>query len=162
MRHYSRRQIVWGILYTIAIGVVVLLLILIGVGYLRLPPKTGPSVTISEVEWTVAQGTNSYGQTWFGKSQFNYTPAAGWVPPSFAAGGQLLVTWQVVNYDITSHTICSVTVSSPFILSGTQEPLPMTINPGDDGGALGVWVTTPSSVSGTYPLSISVNALVCG
>jgi hypothetical protein len=58
-----------------------------------------------------------------------------------------------------AHVICSVAVGPPFVLAGTQDPLPETVPPGDDGGPLGVWVT--SSTSGNFSLAISVNAVSC-
>lgn len=150
------------VLFGVALGALVLILVLVGVGYLRLPTSPGPTVTVTEVRWTVQQGTNAGGMGWFGKGQFNYTAASGWLAPTFSAGSRFQVSWTIANYDDVNHTIYSVSVSSPFVLAGTLAPLPMNVNVGDDGNILGVWVSTSSSTSGSFPLSITVNALSGG
>lgn len=160
MRRWKRRQWVWAGLYAVVTTVLVVVLVLIALGDLRLATSSssGPSVTVSAVDWTVEQGTiASENQGWFGPSQFNYTPAHGWVPPTYPTGEKFLVTWQITNYDNASHVIYAVSVDSPFTCVGTQFPLPMTVVVGDEGGTMGVWVT--SSQGGRFVLSIVVDAL---
>jgi hypothetical protein len=161
MRRVARRRVLWAALFAVAIGVLVLLLVLIGIGYLRLSTSSssGNQVTISAVHWSVEQGTNAAGSGWFGKSQFNYTGSDGWVPPTFAAGSELTVNWAISNFDTVEHNISAVSVGSPFVLAGTHPTLPMVVIVGDDGGTLGVIVTTPSSLSGSFVLDITVDAL---
>lgn len=162
MRRLRKRNLVWAGLFVAATTVLVVLLVLVGIGYLRLPSTPGPSVTVSEVEWNVAQGQTSQGRGWFGPSQFNYTSASGWQSPTFEAGSQLEVTWALVNYDNVTHTIYSVSVSAPFALSGTLRSLPMIVNIGDEGNLLAIYVSIPSSASGPYSLTITVDALGSG
>ena len=159
MTRPSRRGRLMNILLAIAIGVVVVLLVAIGLGYLRLPAPDGPKVTITEVRWTILQGTNAYNQGWFGKGQFNYTRADGWLSPTYSSGSRFLLTWEMVNYDTVNHTIFDVALSAPFIFIGTQPPLPVNVIPGDEAGTLGVLIETSSSTSGSFALNVTVNAL---
>lgn len=160
-RRLTRRQWVWTALFAVALAVLVFLLVLIGVGYLRLPStsSTGAQVTVTAVDWTIEQGTNGHGIGWFGKSQFNYTGATGWFPPTFAAGSELQVSWSISNFDTVNHTVYTVTAGAPFSVARTLPVLPMNVNVGDDGNTLGVWVTTSSSTSGSYVLDLTVDAL---
>lgn len=150
---------VWTALFAVALGVLVFLLVLIGIGDLRLPGSSSPSVTVTEVKWTIEQGTNKGGLGWFGKGEFNYTNATGWMAPTYPAGSRFTVSWSIANYDTVNHTIYSVSLGSPFLLAGTRLPLPMNVNVGDDGNVLELYVTTPSSTSGAFALNITVNAL---
>jgi hypothetical protein len=158
VRRFARRQLLWTALFAIAVGVLVLLLVLIGVGYLRLPSAPAPTMTVSEVKWTVLQGTNSYGEAWFGRGVFNYTPATGW-QTNYAAGSTFTVNWDITNYDNVDHTIYTVTVNAPFLIQKTGVPLPMNVMVGDEGNPLLLYVTTSGSQSGTFTLDITVNAL---
>jgi hypothetical protein len=164
VRRLGRRRLLWAALYLVALSVLVVALVLVGLGDLRLPSSghAGPAVTVSRVDWTVLEGTTSHGQGWFGPAEFNYTPATGWQPPTFSAGTRLQVSWDLVNYDTTTQEIYSVTVGSPFELAGTGKGLPMVVNIGDDGNSLVLYITTPSSTSGTFPLDVTVNALNSG
>ena len=158
-RRPLRRRTIWAALFAVAIGALILLLILVGIGTLRLSTSSGPTVTVSEVKWTVEQGSLAGGQGWFGKSVFNYTTASGWVPPSFGAGATFEISWSIVNYDSATHYIYNVTASSPFLVTGTRVALPMAVVSGDDGYPLSIYFSSPSSASGAYTLSITVDAL---
>jgi hypothetical protein len=158
-RRLSRRERVWTALFAVALGVLIFLLVLIGIGYLRLPQAAGATVTVTAVDWTIEQGTNGHGTGWFGKGLFNYTNATGWRSPSFAAGTSLEVVWTVQNFDTTVHNLTGVSVGSPFqTVAGKGSPLPLRVNIGDDGGTLVLWVTTASSVSGSYVLDVTVTS----
>jgi hypothetical protein len=160
MRRLSRRQLLWTALFAVAIGLLVLLVAFIGLGYLRLPTSAGPSVTVSSVHWVIEQGTNAQNQTWFGKSQFNYSGAS-WIAPTYAAGTTFDVSWTVVNYDNVTRNICDVTIATPFLLVKTSPTLPFAAVVGDESGSLKIFVTTSSSASGSFMLNITVDALSC-
>src|SRR5271170_1589778 len=161
MRMPQRRQLLWTVLLTVATAVLALLLILIGVGYLRLPTTAASSttITVTEVRWTIEQGTIPTGEGWFGEGEFNYTSADGWISPTFASGSSFSVDWTIVNFDRVNHTIFSVTVNSPFLLVGTHYPLPMNVVVGDNSRPLGLTISTASSASGPLVLEVTVNAL---
>ncbi len=155
-----KRRLLWTALLAIAIGILVLLLVLIGVGYLRLPHLPGagtPSVTISEVKWTVEQGQTSSGQGWFGPSQFNQTQDEGY-PLTVSAGSSIKLIWPAFNRDSVSHTVYSVAVSAPFQVLSSSPSLPCQVAAGDDSAFFDFEVEVPSSASGSYTLSVTVDA----
>ena len=127
--------------------------------YLRLPALAPSTFTVREIRWTIEQGTISTGEGWFGLGEFNYTPAAGFFPPTYDSGSAFTVAWAIVNYDHVNHTIYSVTVNSPFTVLGSKYPLPMPVIVGDDSRPLGLTIGTPSSLTGSVILEITVNAL---
>ncbi|HLM91549.1 MAG TPA: hypothetical protein VK424_05810 [Thermoplasmata archaeon] len=159
MRVPRGRQLIWTALYSIALGVLVLLLVFIGIGYLRLPASSPSTFTVEEVRWTIEQGTIANGQGWFGLGEFNYSRAAGFFPPTYDSGASFQVAWALVNYDHVNHTIYSVTVNSPFTLVGTKYSLPMPVVIGDDSRPLGLTIGSPSSLTGPVVLEITVNTL---
>jgi hypothetical protein len=159
MRRLRRRQLIWVALFSVAIAVLLLLLVLVGIGYLRLPTTAGPTYTVTEVKWTILQGNNPENEAWFGRGVFNYTGATGWSEAPHPAGSTFLVTWTITNYDNVNRTIYSVTVNSPFLVAGTGRPLPMNVAVGDEGNPLVITISTTSGTSGTYVLSITVNAI---
>ena len=113
-RSRRRARLLWTLVAAVA-GLVVLLVALVGFGYLRLPSAPPPSVTVSQVDWTVLEGTTSSGVGWFGNSSFNYSLAEGF-PLTVAAGSSFSVVWTTMNWDISPHTVSYVAVSSPFTL----------------------------------------------
>jgi hypothetical protein len=158
-RRLTRRQQLWTALFAVALGVLVFLLVLIGIGELRLPGAATPNVTVTEVQWTIEQGTTGHGVGWFGKGLFNYTTATGWAAPTFAAGTELKVVWDVQNFDSVPHNITGVSVGQPFTVdTARSSALPLAVNIGDEGAILTVWVTTSSSTSGAFVLTITVTS----
>ncbi len=107
------------------------MLVLVGIGYLRLPSSFPPDITVTSVHWTIEQGTIATGQGWFGGNEFNYTPATGWVPLTIPAGSSFPLAWSIVNFDKVNHTIYSVVVSSPFSL--VRNPIPSAHDGRDRG-----------------------------
>ena len=161
MRRTRRRTLVWSILLTAVAGILIVLLVLIGLGYLVLPGPTPPSVTVTEVTWSLLQGTDSHGIGWFGGSSFNYSMNDGY-PTTFRAGSTFTLPWSPENFDSVSHTIYTVTVSAPFELVSSRPALPYAVAPGDDSGNFSFTITTSSTTSGAYVLQVTVNALSAG
>ncbi len=162
MRRLVRRRLIWTALLVVAVGVLVLLLGLIGVGYLRLPTAPAATVTISEIQWTIQEGTTASGVGWFGPSHVNDTANSG-LPLSFAAGTTFRLAWGANNRDNVSHTVYSVTATSPpFSWVSSTPALPSTVPIGDDSFGFSFYFSTPSSASGTFVLTITVNALATG
>lgn len=157
MRRTRRRTLFWGVLLAAVAGILIVLLVLIGLGYLVLPGPAPPNVTVTEVSWTLFQGT-SHGHGWFGSSTFNYTANDGY-PATFPAGYTFTVAWSPVNFDSVSHTVYTVAVSAPFELVSSHPALPYAVAPGDDSGNFSFYITTPSSTSGAYVLQVTVNAI---
>ena len=159
MRPVRRRTLLWGALFAIVAGVLIVLLVLIGLGYLVIPGPSQPSVTVTEVEWTILEHDTSGGIGWFGASSFNYSPPHAGYPATFPAASTFDVQWSPVNFDSVSHTVYAFTVASPFELVSSRPALPYAVPPGDDGGNFSIYITTPSGTSGSYDLEITINAL---
>lgn len=159
VKRIPRRTLLWSALFAIAAGVLVVLLVLIGFGYLALPKSPPPSVTVSEVQWTIQQGTTPGGGGWFGPSHFNYSLNAEF-PLTVSAGTSFRLAWTPENFDTTAHTVYSLSVSVPFEWNSqsSRPPLPDTVPSGDDGGQFSFVIITPST-PGTYELNVTVNAI---
>ncbi len=153
-RSRRRARFLWTLVAVVA-GLVVLLGALVGVGYLRLPSAPPPSVTVSQVDWTVLEGTTSKGVGWFGSSSFNYSLAEGF-PLTVTAGSSFSVVWTTMNWDTAPHTVSSVSVSSPFTLDRSTPGVPITAAAGEDDVGFSFTVGVPSSASGAYVLDVTV------
>ncbi len=154
-RSRRRARFLWSLVAAVA-GLVVLLVALVGFGYLRLPSAPPPSVTVSQVDWTVLEGTTSTGIGWFGNSSFNYTLAEGF-PLAVTAGSSFSVVWTTMNWDSSPHTVSYVAVSSPFTLERSTPGVPITAAAGDDDVGFSFTIGVPSSASGSYVLDVTVN-----
>lgn len=159
MRRISRSRLIWGVLYGVVATILVVLLVLIALGYLVLPSSPPATVTIEKVEWTILQGTTSQGHGWFGNSSFNWSTADGY-PVAIKAGTTFELPWSPSNLDTVSHTVYSISVSSPFSCVSSRPALPTSVPPGDgDDGGFNFGISIPGSSSGSYTLEITVNAL---
>ena len=162
MRRIPRKKLVWTVLFVAVTAVLVVLLVLIGFGYLALPKPAPGSVTISGVLFTINQGTTSGGSGWFGPSSFSYGNNAGY-PRSEPVGTSFELPWAPQNFDTTSHNVYTVVVSNPgYCVAATHPALPDSIPPGDDGGQFEFAINIPSSASGSVALQVTINALTPG
>jgi len=135
---------------------VILLLVLIGLGTLVLPTPGKPTVTITEVRWTIEQGTDSNGHGWFGNSTINETDEDG-LPAQVPSGG--VFTVQVTLLATSNKTIFTATADSPFSIAYTVPTLPTT-PVGVDDFVFHVAVDAPSvSNDASYVLLITLDAL---
>jgi hypothetical protein len=159
MRPIPRKKLVWALLFLVVTVVLVALLVLIGLGYLTLPKSTPGSVTISEVQFTIVQGTTPAGAGWFGPSTFTYEKNAGF-PRSETVGQSFGLPWAPQNFDTTSHTIYTVNVgNSGYCVASAHPALPASVPPGDDGGQFEFQISIPSGASGTIALSVTIDAV---
>jgi len=159
VRRIPQKKLIWAVLFVIVTAVLVSLLVLIGLGYLTLPKSAPGSVTVSEVQFTVVQGTTSGGSGWFGPSTFTYGNNAGF-PRTETVGQSFGLPWAPQNFDSTPHTIYTVSVGNPgFCLSTSHPALPDSVPPGDDGGEFEFSIGVPSSASGAVTLEITIDAL---
>jgi len=137
-------------------GLVVVLLVMIGLGYLILPANPPTTVTISEVRWTILQGTNPNGRGWFGNSPINETPPAESLPWTTDSGSLVKVAILLLG---GNHTIYNVTsLTSGFTVVSTTPAMPCAAN-GVDDFALAALVRVPSVSSDvSYVLEMEINA----
>ncbi len=157
MRPRTRGRLL-TVLVAIAAAVVVVLVGLIGAGYLRLPTSPAPTVTISAVHWHILEGTTAGGIGWFGNSTFNYTTGNGY-PQTVRSGGSISIPWTTSNFDSANHTVYSVTTSAPFAFEGSRPALPMVAPGGEDDVIFEFTIAIPSGTSGSFALDLTVNAL---
>lgn len=137
-------------------GVVVVLLVLIGLGVLVLPASSPPKVTITEVQWTILQGTNPNGAGWFGKSPINETAADG-LPWSVNSGGSANFLVQLLGNNRTIYNVTSLTPG--FKVTSTIPPTPCNAT-GVDEFHITATVQVPSVSSDTsYVLELEINGL---
>lgn len=135
---------------------VVVLLVLIGLGFLVLPSTSNPTVTVTEIRWTIEQGTNSNGHGWFGNGSINETIADG-LPLHVSSGGVFTVL--VTLLATSNKTIFTATADSPFTVVYTIPTLPTT-PVGVDDFTFEAAVRAPSVSSDTsYVLLITLDAL---
>jgi hypothetical protein len=160
MRKLPRRTLLLTTLFAVAAGVLLILLSLIALGYLVLPGAPPPKLTVSEVQWTILQGTTSSGRGWFGPNE-TWNQSDGY-PLVVREGHAFTVAWTPPNFDNQPHTVYTIFVNSPYEwLSGQSlPPLPTSVPPGDgdEGGFQFVFVLN-NVTSGAYPLEITVCAL---
>lgn len=141
--------------------VVAALLVLVATGVLR--PSSAPStdpVTVSEVHWTIIQGTvpGNSSQGWFGPNEYNYTHAEGY-PLEVAAGGTFTVSWVVSNVGGASHTVYSVAAGAPFVVVSSHPALPLAVPAGEDDATFVFTIQAPNSPGGGFALSLTVTAV---
>ncbi|HXQ49443.1 MAG TPA: hypothetical protein VN842_06710 [Thermoplasmata archaeon] len=149
----------WELAIGAVAGVVVVLLVLIGSGILVRPSTATPTVTVTEVQWVLLQGTTRDGFGWFGPSYINVTDADG-LPVTVASGWTLTLSVILANLDSSNHTISLVTPSPPFVVDHTTPALPSAVDSGEDDWDLGVTVTAPSvSVDSSYVLVLTLDAI---
>lgn len=158
MARMPRRKLI-SIATAAVASLVVLLLILIGLGYLVLPSASPATVTVSKVEWHVLQGTTSTGMGWFGNSSFNYTKSNGF-PLKVQAGHSFGLPWTTSNFDSSAHSVYSVELNTPFKLDGSRPALPVNATAGEDDVVFEFTIGVPSSATGPIVLDITINALV--
>jgi hypothetical protein len=159
MKRIPRRKLFLAILFVAVAAVLVILLVLIGLGYLVLPKSAPGSVTIESVQFTIQQGTISGGSGWFGPSTFSYGNNAGF-PRSVTVGQAFELPWDPENFDTKSHTVYTVNVGNAgFCVAGAHPALPDSIPPGDDGGQFEFSISVPSSASGALNLLVTIDAL---
>ncbi len=157
-RRLSRGRL-WQIAVGLATGVVVLLLVLIGIGWLVLPSSPAKEVTVVGVEWKILQGTTPTGIGWFGPDTINVTGTGGF-PISVSTGGSFVASLILSNLDSTNHTVYSVLANSPFHVSRTSPTLPNTVVSGEDDWTFAVTVSVPSSPSASsVTVVLTVNAI---
>lgn len=152
------RFITWAVIA--AAVLVAALLTLVAVGELRISssPSAG-TLTVSEVQWTILQGTIINSSTgWFGPSTFNYTNASGF-PLQVAAGSQFIVPLVLSDLGGQSHPMCSALASSPFSVVATHPTLPVKVPAGEDDAGFSFTIQTPNSPGAVLVLGITLNAL---
>jgi hypothetical protein len=159
VRRIPKKKLLWALLFVVVTVILISLLVLIGLGYLTLPKSAPANVTVTEVQFTVVQGTTSSGSGWFGPSTFVYGNNAGF-PRTEPAGQSFGLPWAPQNFDTTPHTIYTVSVGNPgFCIASTHPALPDSVPPGDDGGQFEFSISIPSSASGTLSIEITIDAL---
>jgi len=153
------RSRVLGIAIAVVASVVAVLLILIGVGVLRLPGAAAPQVTVAAVEWNILQGKTQFGFGWFGNNSRNMTDVDG-LPVTVASGHTFALSLTLSNLDHVNHSLYSVVASSPFAVSGVLPALPVNVVSGSDDFVMTVTVTAPTvSSDTTYSLILTINAI---
>lgn len=141
-----------------AIGVVVLLVGLIGVGVLVLPSSASPTITISETRYTILEGTNASGGNWFGPDQLSY-PGLNGYPTSVPAGSSFGVPIVLWNHDSANHTVYSVSVAPPFTYVRSDPALPISVPAGEDNANFEFTLLAPTGSGGSIAVAITINAL---
>jgi hypothetical protein len=159
MKLRIRRKTLWTLAVGAATGLVVLLLILIAIGVLVLPAASPASVTVTEVRWTILQGTTSSGLAWFGQGQFNYTNG---FPVNETAGGSMTLSVSLTNLDTLNHTIYSVVAMPPFNVSSVQPAVPRVVPHSVDNALFQITVSVPDDPGRSLVLQLTVNALEPG
>ena len=139
---------VWEVAIGAATAVVVLLLVLVGSGLLVRSSASAASVTVTEVQWVIQQGTGPTGHGWFGPSYVNVTANDG-LPVTVASGGHLTVSLILSDLDVKNHTIARAVATAPFTVTGTTPSLPALVSSGEDDWDLAVTVTVPTVSSST-------------
>jgi hypothetical protein len=150
-----RRRALWTGLIAVALGVLVFLLVLIGVGYLRLPGPAPGTGTITEIEFTINQGTAPNGQGWFGPTPVVET--TGQVPLTYTTGSPFTISWSGFNRDSVPHNITGVTAQPPFSDLVASPSPPCSVPGGFDGGGFSFQIV--SSATGNNILYITINAI---
>jgi hypothetical protein len=159
-----KRKLKRSQLWTIAVGVAAVILAtflaLIAFGVLVLPGASPPApVRVTQVEFTLDQGTNASGRGWFGPSTFNYTGIGYGFPYVVAPGGNFSIPLILENFDTVPHTVYSASASAPFTLTGTSPALPAEVRALQDDAGLQLFVKAPSTPGATLTLFITVNML---
>jgi hypothetical protein len=158
VRRIAKRTLVWASLFLVVTAVLITLLVLIGLGYLTLPKAAPNQITISEVNWTILQGTTSGGMGWFGPSNFTYGHNAGY-PRTQTTGTSFGLPWTPQNFDSTSHTVYSVSVGNAgWAVLSSHPALPDSLPPGDDSGEFQFTISVPSGATGTIVLDVTIDA----
>lgn len=158
MARLRRRGWFLKTLIAVAAAVVVVLVGLIAAGVLVLPLAPPTTVTISEVQWTVLEGTTAQGYGWFGNSSFTWDHRNGF-PLTLSPGSSFQLPWTTANMDGVNHTIYSVSVNPPFRLVSTWPTVPVVAPGGEDSVVFEFQISVPSTASGSMVLQVTVNAL---
>lgn len=159
MKRRLSRHRAWQLAIGIVAGLVVVLLVLIGLGILTLPAPAPSKVTITQVQWTILQGTTTFGFGWFGPSTRIANNSSG-LPVEVASGGRFTVTLSLSDLDSANHTIYSVLAASPFRVVSTVPSIPAKVVSGMDDFTLNVDVAVPTVSSDTsYVVDLTVDAL---
>jgi len=141
-----------------ATAVVVVLLVLIGIGYLVLPASTVAPVTVSGTRYSILEGTNASGHFWFGPNNLSY-PGLNGYPLSVAPGSSFGVPIVLWNHDFVNHTVYSVFVDSPFVYHGSHPAVPIVVPAGEDSANFVFTISAPSDPGASLVLSITINTL---
>jgi hypothetical protein len=160
MNRPEPKKLVWTVLFVLVAVVLVTLLVLIGLGYLVLPSSPPSTITISEIQWTIAQGNTSNGVGWFGPSSFVSGENADY-PRTVPVNQAVTVVWNAQNNDgSTGHVVYSVAIlNAGFSIVSEHPALPECVPVNDEGISFHFGVGIPSGASGSYALKIDVNAL---
>lgn len=149
----TRRRF-WQLAIGVATVVVVGLLVMIGLGVLVLPSTAPEKITISEVHWTIIQGTTSTGFGWFGPSERIANNSSG-LPLRVTLGHSFTVLLPLTDLDSVNHTIQTVTVVSPFNVMGTSPSVPALVISGMDDFLISVTLGT-SGASGDQSYTVQI------
>ena len=159
MRLRLTRRHFWPLAIAVATVVVVALLILIGFGVLVLPSSSPDRITITEVQWTIEQGTTSAGFGWFGPSQRIASNTSG-LPVRIALGDKFTMPLSLSDLDSVNHTIQTVSVVSPFSLDRTVPALPAKVISGMDDYVFSVTLGTADASAGhSYTVYITLSTV---
>lgn len=152
-----RRVITWAVVAVAAL--VVVLLVLVGVGDLRVSPSSTGDLTVSRVQWTILQDTINGSSTtgWFGPSSFNYSYADGY-PLQTSAGGTFTVGVVLSDLGGQPHPMCSAIAAAPFSVVSSHPALPVKV-PVDDDVGFSFTIQTPDSPGAVLTLNLTLNAL---
>lgn len=152
-----KRLVLWLGVGAVAI-VLVVLVTLVAAGVLVLKPSTSATITVSEVELHILQGSLAGGGGWFGPSFINYTAAEGY-PIQVAVGGSWSVSWMFDNLDNANHTVYTVGPTPPFTIAASSPALPHTVAAGADRALITFTLGVPGNATGTYAVTLTVDAL---
>jgi hypothetical protein len=151
--------------------VVVLLVALIGLGYLVLPQSSPAPITIASTEYTILEGTKASGGYWFwfANSSGNYTdgncanfqcsvsyPGVNGYPTTIAPGSTFYLPWVLWNKDTVAHNVTSVVIGPPFSLVKTVPPVPVSVPAGYDDANFEFWLTAPSEAGASLAITITI------
>lgn len=142
----------------VAAGAVVLLLVLIGLGYLVLPQNPTAPVTITQTRYTILEGKNASGGYWFGPSSLVY-PGLNGYPTTVVPGAKFGVPIVMWNYDTANHTVYSISVASPFVYDKSDPGVPILILAGADNANFEFTLTAPNQPGTSAVVNITINAL---
>jgi hypothetical protein len=176
-----RRQRLLSLGILVATVVVVVLVALVGLGYLVLPSSTPDPITISGTHYTILEGTNSSGAYWFcfpspgssyatGFCEKGYTagtcaelacnfsyPGVNGYPTTVAPGSTFSVLLVMWNNDTVAHTVSSVVVGPPFTGVRSDPPTPIGIPAGSDDANFEFWITAPSDPGASLAITITIS-----
>jgi hypothetical protein len=125
-----KRDGFWVVAGACATALILLTVLLYAVP--RAAPVERPTVTVNSIDWTVVSGNASVPPPWFAEESINQSGPLSGFPFQVPVDGSFNDSLVLVNVLDSDVPVCSVTLTAPLFIVGTNPVVPFAAEEGED------------------------------